>query len=93
MEQGRVRAEDRLGNIEADTAADLGRKHQPEEVMDVRRAWSMLGIFGIPLCGGLIGSRLLSPRFLLIMMGGVALRQISLSGIRAVGLSSVKLTC
>ena len=37
VEQGRVRAEDRLGNMEADTAADLGRRHQPETVMDIRR--------------------------------------------------------
>ena len=35
VEQGR---EDRFGNAEADTAADLGRRHQSEEVMDVRRA-------------------------------------------------------
>ena len=38
VERGRVRAEDRLGNIDADTAADLGRRHQSEAVMDVRRA-------------------------------------------------------
>ena len=37
VDQGRVRLEDRLGNIEADSAADLGRRHQPEKVMDVRR--------------------------------------------------------
>ena len=38
VELDRVRLEDRLGNTEADAAADLGRRHQPEEVMDVRRA-------------------------------------------------------
>ena len=38
VEQGRVRLEDRLGNIEADAAADLGRRHQTEDIMDVRRA-------------------------------------------------------
>ena len=38
VEQGGVRAEDRFGNDEADTAADLGRRHQSEEVMDVQRA-------------------------------------------------------
>ena len=32
MEQGRVRAEDRLGDVEADAAADLERRHQTEEV-------------------------------------------------------------
>ena len=38
VEQGRVRLEDRLGNQKADAAADLGRRHQLEQVMDVRRA-------------------------------------------------------
>ena len=38
VEQGRARLEDRLVNIEADTAADLGRRHQSEAVMDARRA-------------------------------------------------------
>ena len=38
VDQGRVRAEDRLGNIEADTAADQGRRHQTKDVMEVRRA-------------------------------------------------------
>ena len=37
VEQGRVRLEDRLGNIEANTPADLGR-HQPEAVMGIKRA-------------------------------------------------------
>ena len=38
VDQGRVRAENRLGNIEADTAADQGRRHQTKDVMEVRRA-------------------------------------------------------
>ena len=38
VELGRVRAEDRLGNIEAGTAADLGGSRQSQAVMDVRRA-------------------------------------------------------
>ena len=38
VEQGRVGLEDKLGNAVADTAADLGRLHQPELVMDVWRA-------------------------------------------------------
>ena len=38
MEQGQVKQKDRLGNIEADAAVDLGRRRQPEEVMDLRRA-------------------------------------------------------
>ena len=40
MEQGRVGLEDRLGNSEADIAADLGRRHHTEAVMDVR--WALL---------------------------------------------------
>ena len=37
VEQGRVRLEDQLGNAEADAAADLGRRHQSELLMDARR--------------------------------------------------------
>ena len=36
--EGQVRLEDRLGNIEADTAADLDGRHQSEADLDVRRA-------------------------------------------------------
>ena len=35
--QGRVRLVDQIGNAEADTAADLGRRHQSELIMDARR--------------------------------------------------------
>ena len=38
VELGRVRLKDVLGKNEADAAADLGSHHQPEEVLDVRRA-------------------------------------------------------
>ena len=37
MQHGRVRLEDQLGNGEADTAADLGRRHQSEVLIDARR--------------------------------------------------------
>ena len=37
VQHGRVRLEDQLGNAEADTAADLGRRHQSEVVIDPRR--------------------------------------------------------
>ena len=33
----RVRLEDQMGNAEADTAADLGRRHQSEVLIDARR--------------------------------------------------------
>ena len=39
MQSGRVRLEDQLGNAEADTAADLGRRHQIEVLID---AWGKL---------------------------------------------------
>ena len=37
VEQGRVQLEDQLGNAEADTAADLGRRHQSEVLIAARR--------------------------------------------------------
>ena len=37
VQQGRVRLEDQVGNAEADTAADLGRRHQFEVLIDARR--------------------------------------------------------
>ena len=66
VEQGRAREEDRLGNAEADTAADLGRRHQPEVVTDVRRC----GNIGTPCFFSCIGSWLLSPGCLSIVMIG-----------------------
>ena len=37
VQQGRVRLVDQHGNAEADAAADLGRRHQPEALIDARR--------------------------------------------------------
>ena len=37
VQHGRVRLLDRQGNVEADTAADLGRRHQTELLIDARR--------------------------------------------------------
>ena len=37
VQQGRVRLLDQQGNSEADTAADLGRRHQSEVLIDARR--------------------------------------------------------
>ena len=37
VQQGRARLVDRQGNAEADTAADLGRRHQSEALLDARR--------------------------------------------------------
>ena len=38
VELGPAPAENRLGHIEADTAVDLGRRHQSEAVMGARQA-------------------------------------------------------
>ena len=42
VQSGRVRLEDQLGNAEADAAADLGRRHQSEVLIDAGRRllWS-----------------------------------------------------
>ena len=37
VQHGRVRLEDQLGNAEADTASDLGRRHQSEVFIDAWR--------------------------------------------------------
>ena len=37
VQQGRVRLVDKQGNAEADVAADLGRRHQAEVLIDARR--------------------------------------------------------
>ena len=37
VQQGRVRLVDQQGNAEAETAADLGRRHQSEALIDARR--------------------------------------------------------
>ena len=37
VQQGRVRLMDQKGNSEADAAADLGRRHQSEVLLDARR--------------------------------------------------------
>ena len=37
VQQGRVRLVDQQGNAEADTAADLGRRHQSEVLIDAGR--------------------------------------------------------
>ena len=37
VQQGRVRLEDQVGNADADAAADLGRRHQSEVLIDARR--------------------------------------------------------
>ena len=56
VEQGRVRLEDQLGNAGADTAADIGRRHQSELLMDARRRSLKTRTHCILLCNNCIGS-------------------------------------
>ena len=85
VELGRVRAEGRIGTSEADTGADLERRHQPEEVLDIRRSPSIL------VCFSCVGSWLLFSRSRLVMIGVAVRLLILLSGIREVAVSSAKL--
>ena len=51
VQQGRVRLLDQQGNAVADTAADSGRRHQSEVLIDARRRLlKALVVFGILLC-------------------------------------------
>ena len=56
VEHGRVRLEDKLESAEADAAADLGRRHQSEVVMDAWRIRSKYVIIGTLLCSSCIGA-------------------------------------
>ena len=46
VQQGRVRLEDQVGNAEAGAAADLGRRHQSEVLIDARRRLLKLVVIG-----------------------------------------------
>ena len=59
VQSGRVRLEDQLGNAEADAAADLGRRHQSEVLIDAGRRLLKRVVIGILLCLIWIGSWLL----------------------------------
>ena len=61
VEVGRVRLEDKLGNSEADAAADLGRRHQPEEVLDTWRALLNAWEYWYPISSSCTGSWSLLP--------------------------------
>ena len=79
--------QDRVGrrNIEADTAADLGGRHQQEAVVDISRALIKTGGFWYPIV-------LQLHRFMVaIFRVSVVLPLILLSRISVVGLSSLKL--
>ena len=71
----------RLGNAEADTAADLGWRHQPELVMDARRAMLNDRNLRYPM---------MQQLHWFMMMGGVVLPLIRWSGIKGVRRSNVR---
>ena len=50
VQQGCVRLADQQGNAEADAAADLGRRRQPEVLIDARRRLLKARSLGIRLC-------------------------------------------
>ena len=45
-----AQAEDQLRNDKEDAAAKIGRRHQCELVIDVRRALVSAWVIGVPLC-------------------------------------------
>ena len=49
MQHGRVRLEDQLGNAKASTAADLGRRHQSEVLIDAARRLLKVHSQGCPV--------------------------------------------
>ena len=81
MQQGRVRLEDQLGKTEADTAADFGRRHQSEVLIDARRVLLTVRCHWYPVMLQLHRYGCLSDS---IMMGEVVLLLIPLFGIRVV---------
>ena len=50
IQQGRVRLEGQVGNAEADTAADLGRRHQSEVLIKLDVGSSKLVVTGTLSC-------------------------------------------
>ena len=49
VQQGRARLVDQQGNSEADAAADLGRRHQPELLIDARRKLFQVRSYWYPI--------------------------------------------
>ena len=83
--------EDWLGNAEADTAADLGGRHQLELVMDDRRALLNARAHWYPIIQQLHRFMIAVSR-VAVNHDGVVLPLIRLDGIVVVSASSVRLT-
>ena len=85
VQQGRVRLLDQQGNSEADTAADLGRRHQSEVLIDARRRLLKARSLWYPIVLDLHRFMIATARFWSIMMEEVVLPLIPWFGIRGVG--------
>ena len=75
VEHGRVRLADKVGNAEADAAADLGRRHQSEVLIDARRTLLKARSYWYPKTAWVYDC---------CCLGGAVLPLIRLSGIRVV---------
>ena len=89
--QGRVRLEDQMGIAEADTAADLGRRHQSEVLIDARRRLLKARSYWYPILLDLHRSMIAVARITVNHDGRVVLLLIPLFGIRVVGRKLVRL--
>ena len=91
VQQGRVRLADQQGNAEADEAADLGRRHQSEVLIDARRRLLGARSHWYPIMLDLHRFMIAVARFLSIMMVRVVRLLILSCGIRGAGLRFVSL--
>ena len=84
VQHGRVRLEDQLGNAEADTAADLGRRHQSEVLIDARRSLLKVRSHWYPIMLQLHRFMIAVARVAVSMMREVVLLLFPLSGIMVI---------
>ena len=86
VRQGRVRLVDQHGNAEADAAADLGRRHQSEALIDAGRRLLQARCHWYPIITDLHRFMIAFLRFRSIMMVRVVRLLILWFGIRGAGL-------
>ena len=91
VQQGRVRLVDQHGNAEVDAAADMGRRHQSEVVIDARRRLLQARCHWYPIMSDLHRFMIAVAWFLSIMVVRVVLLLILWFGIRRAGLRFVSL--
>ena len=91
VQQGRVRLLDKQGNSEADNAADLGRRHQSEVLIDARRRLLGTRSHWYPIMTDLHRFMIAIARVSVNHDGKVVRLLILLFGIRGAGLRFVSL--